>query len=459
MEAPNDFVALARRWAPFVRSSTRIAVALRAADGWHLRFALTAFSAEVSALLAQSLDVETRSIRAFRRLVSLDAASAAVAINDALARPHEIQGEHWTAALAPDSIPLNYNYQRLYPSRMPGPSRLPSLLVTASPTQRPDFPPIEALDLELLAHTTPFESLAELLIELKVPIDATQITQDSFAELILLPPAAIDQSSCIDNGELKLDLIAHPNLDTQKLRIGFKSYPSNSQTVQRFSVKGEELPWSDDGSVIRARYSSEVPDTPVMLALLSYDDEFLSRWWVRDNRLSYNDRFQLHRTVDMNDVFRKTFFVQRNDFEDRVVLLLELLGLSALKYGRIATLTEGPDILAVSPQRHLYVIECTTGDINSKGKLQRLHDRTKAIMEGLSRSSSPPVATLSVVFTSIPRQETAAHWMSAANLNVALVCREEIGNLLAQLEAPPTPDQLYRAALAAIPANNQPHLP
>jgi hypothetical protein len=101
--------------------------------------------------------------------------------------------------------------------------------------------------------------------------------------------------------------------------------------------------------------------------------------------------------MDVRDQFKSSFFERPEQFEDRVLLLLTLIGLTALKYGKVQT--DAPDILAVSTARHVYVVECTTGDINSRGKLQRLSDRTKQISERLNKTSNPPIGVVPVIFT------------------------------------------------------------
>jgi hypothetical protein len=158
----------------------------------------------------------------------------------------------------------------------------------------------------------------------------------------------------------------------------------------------------------------------------------------------------LHRALDVNDQLKASFFERPEQFEDKVLLALTLMGLTALKYGRV--LTSGPDILTISASRHVFVVECTTGDINSRGKLQRLSDRTKQIRDRLSNSSNPPVGVIPVVFTSLPREETSMHWDTAATFQIAIVARENIARFLEVLDAPISPDQLYAATLSLIPS-------
>ena len=189
----------------------------------------------------------------------------------------------------------------------------------------------------------------------------------------------------------------------------------------------------------------------IVLVFVSLEGgDLLGKWFVRDFGNSFNDRMLLHRAMDARDQFKSSFFERPEQFEDRVLLLLTLIGLTALKYGKVQT--DAPNILAISTVSHVYVVECTTGDINSRGKLQRLSDRTKQIREKLSNTSNPPVGVVPVIFTSLSREDTAMHWETAATFNIALVTRENIVNLLENMDANISPDQLYNGTLALVPS-------
>jgi hypothetical protein len=190
-------------------------------------------------------------------------------------------------------------------------------------------------------------------------------------------------------------------------------------------------------------------DVPAAQVFVSLEDELIGKWWIRDFGNSFNDRMLLHRALDLNDQLKSSFFERPEQFEDKVLLALTLMGLTALKYGRV--LTSGPDILAISATRHVFVVECTTGDINSRGKLQRLNDRTKQVRDRLSNSSNPPIGVVPVIFTSLPREETSMHWDTAATFQIAICARENIAGILEVLDAPISPDQLYAATLSLIP--------
>lgn len=190
----------------------------------------------------------------------------------------------------------------------------------------------------------------------------------------------------------------------------------------------------DAEGFLRVKHTLSSSDVPVVQVFVSSNEELTGKWWLRDFGSSFNDRMLLHRALDLNDELKSSFFDRPDQFEDKVLLAFTLMGFTALKYGRI--LTNDPDILAISASRHVFVVECTSGDINSRGKLQRLSDRTKQIRERLNSSSHPPVGVVPVIFTSLPRQETSMHWDTAATFQIAIVARENITGLLDALDAP-----------------------
>jgi hypothetical protein len=459
--ALEQFGGLAKSWVPFFRTELRIAVALRdSANNWQLIFGLTGFSPEPTTPMT-ALEVQTASIRAYRRIRHLDSTETLAAVQQALQRPGMAEFSDFKATVA---LPANQalTFERNFLPRNPGPMRAPALVIhkELAGTEDSALPPSEQLDHELLTAEKPFDGLVDLLTELAVP-DVNQILSNRRAEIIVLPPARLHftpagqpptEGTCLQQGKLTIVISAHPGVRRDKLRIGVKLFPS-TPPLRRSSHVMHDDAWTEAGDYVEGRLEVEASDVPLALAALSYDGEFLGKWWIRDFDLSFNDRLQIHRSVDQGNMLQSTFFDERTDFEDRVNLLLDLLGLQTLKYGQIPKLTDAPDILAFSTGRHLYVIECTVGDIDRKGKLHRLYDRANQIREHLSRSPQPPIAVQPVIFTSLTRQETANHWSTAATYRIALVCRENILNLLNSVDSPPAAEQLYAEAVAAIPSS------
>jgi hypothetical protein len=213
-----------------------------------------------------------------------------------------------------------------------------------------------------------------------------------------------------------------------------------------------EVTWEvGAGTLIKGHFKQPVPDVGLAHIFMSYDGEFLGSWFARDLSVAFGPRTALHKAIDPSNAFAAKFFDDRKAFEEHVVALLTLLRFDCLYYGKMAELTDGPDILASSDQGHLYIVECTTGDINNKGKLRRLYERTNNIRAALANSPHRPREILPVIITSDSENETLHAHDALATYQIALLCREDIVGLLNQIEAPPSADRLYAAAVAKIP--------
>jgi hypothetical protein len=450
----EDFGTLARRWKPFFMMRTRVALAMREDDGWHLWYSYTAFLSELPAN-HEPLNVETRSVRAFRELMPLpNVGSAELAIAEVLEKPGAVGVGTWKADLAPSNPNLSFEYEPLHLNRFAGPKRLPALTAQWHNPNYRTLASTKELDQELQLHESPYDGFADLAAALNIPVGLDDLNRRRFSEFVLIPPVellfhvASEPHSELTNGELSLVFKAHPEFPTDKLRLGLKAY-NQVGAPERLTLESAKISKDSEG-FLRIKHKLPSPNVPLVQVFVSSDEELIGKWWVRDFGNSFNDRMLLHRTIDANDQLKATFFEKPEQFEDKVHLLLTLIGFTALKYGKIQT--DAPDILAISTARHVFVVECTTGDINSRGKLQRLNDRTKQVHERLANSSNPPVGVVPVIFTSLLKEETAMHWDTAATFKIAVVTRENILNLLDQLDANLSPDQIYSGTLSLVPS-------
>ena len=328
------------------------------------------------------------------------------------------------------------------------------------------------MGLRIKACAKPFDNFAELIVELGNSVQAHQIGNSAIPnmEITLVPPARISRGE-IRDGVLFVDVVGSPALNRSKVGLALKLFAAKGTQVQRPPPPPPPPPplpppyplplppqpltdegsWSANGNLITGSFSYPVPDMGLIQVFLTYDGEFLGSWWARDHLLSFSLRSAIHRAIDPDGAFVARFFNDRNVFEEHVLILLSLLRLDCLYYGNIAELKDGPDILAISDRGHLYVIECTTGDINSKGKLRRLYERTNSIRHALSNSPHRPREILAVMITSSDERETLHCIDELLTYQIALITRERIMGLLNQIEAPPNADKLFAAAIETIP--------
>jgi len=311
----------------------------------------------------------------------------------------------------------------------------------------------DALALELLACDTPYENLEELCSELRIPIAPGELTQMSHTEIILGNLfRLLDDACALKDGRLNLKIVAPYNVEPEKLKISVKAFFAQNLPPRRCVIPASNFSSAERDGKSYHECSFEMSDVPLALALISYDGEFSHKWWVRDQSRSFSPRYQLHRLLDNDSKFEKTFFDSKNEFEHRVALLLSLMSLTILPYGRIPELKDAPDILAYSGINDLYIVECTTGDIDQKGKLQRLCDRARDIAARAQQSSVLIANIFPVVFTSLPRTDIAPHLAKLEALRMSVFCREDIELVLKRVEAPPTPEEVRTAVQALIPS-------
>jgi hypothetical protein len=455
-EALEQFIQQVSRWRQFVKARIRVGLAVKTDGGWSAWYSYTAFLPDVP----QKVDIftlETASLRAYRDLLLFkDDQQLDAALAEMRDKPEEINGGGWHFKLSPHNDLLEVEYENLHPARFPGPKRLPAVTLRwTNESYRELSDEIKAIDQELQTYAEPFDGFVDLASTLSIPLGFDELNRRRVSETVLLPPVDLlydrntEPHSDLRGGVLSLVLRISPEVSPINLRFGIKAFRPKDQP-ERLTVNGGTAVVGDDG-LLRLEHRLSTSDAPLALVFVYLDGgDLLGKWFIRDIANSFNDRMLLHRAMDPRDQFKSSFFDRPEQFEDRVLLLLTLMGLTALKYGKVQT--DAPDIMAISASRHVYLVECTTGDINSRGKLQRLSDRAKQIGERLSNTSNPPVGVVSVIFTSLPREDTAMHWETAATFKIALVTRENIVSLLDNLDTVTLPDQLYNATLALIPS-------
>ncbi|MDB5595798.1 MAG: hypothetical protein JWM36_2759 [Hyphomicrobiales bacterium] len=440
------FTKLAMTLAPAYTCFSCSWVAVRHGVAWEVRYCRVLFYGMTPSPPPEEVHVTTAFLRASRTFQEIEDPVGFMneILADPMLLPRRELGE--LIEVAQGVAPVFHTF---YPPETPGAYRMATLRREV-PRLR-DCVDTPQLDIELLACTTPYDGITDLYSELGLPPDGFADTKPSVLDLTLLPVAHITKRSSLKDGVMHLEIEATSKAPTKGLRVGVKGFKKSG--VTRFSVDGETCEWTSAGEHVLGTADVRATDVPIALVTLSLGGEFLHRWWLRDDERTFNSTLDIHRAIDATDVFRSSFFDKhKDDFEERVALLFTLLGATVLSYGKIPRLTDAPDLLVSTAAGQLYVVECTTGDINAKGKLHRLHERTKLIRERLASSPSRPTTVQPVICTSAPRVETMSHWSTARSFGIAIIAMEELSHLMRQLEAPPSADQMVEYAHSLIPS-------
>jgi hypothetical protein len=402
-------------------------------------------------------NVETETLLAIKEVTKFKKTHFRELLNPKTFDPFSAQHSKYSITVPTEAhSKLSYYYEPLTPKELPGNWRFPRL-TASSGSNLTDFhlPHRDKLDLELMGHRLPYSGLEDLFDTFGIPHRVMQQGYSSpQSTWTISRPATILLESSIEDETARIQ-IKHPTkLNREGLSVGLRILTGRTPILRR-SIDLPTMSKSSKQKWSITTIEEHIDDAVAADVHLSHDGEILGHYWISDPRKSLNPRLVLHKLSDKKGVIGPSFFDQRaNSFEDSVSLLLNLLGLTAITYGGISSLKDAPDILAYSTLGHLFVIECTTTDVGRSGKLLKLSQRTREIRDAANQGGIGYPHILPVMFTTLMKEETKACWDEAADFGIALVCHENIQNLIGRVEAPPTPQELYDAALATIPVKS-----
>lgn len=329
-----------------------------------------------------------------------------------------------------------------------GPGRMPCLLIRGTSlhhllvrkTGR------RQVDWELKAADLPFYNLDELLIHCGLPPQA-QIGDLTTLEIIANSPGFISDKSIITGGEATIECHIVDTIDIEKIKIGYNIFQKES--IERANIAGKDLVWHQEGDFRICSCRVPVKDAPLLHAFLSYSGVAFYHWSIMDPQKRLNFRHAIHEVLDEKlDVLKKMLFRSKPDksdeFEFAVSTLASLLGFSTLNYGTRRKLMQGPDIIAVTPIWNIAVIECTLGLPDNRSKLTKVAEKTVSIKNKLKIAGFGNLQVQPTVVTPLSREEVEPNFQEAARLGIALVCKEDIEELLRRVILPQDPERLFQ---------------
>jgi hypothetical protein len=342
-----------------------------------------------------------------------------------------------------------------HPLVVDGP-RLPSLIIRGLPRYEVVAKTMDAreLDLELKTADAPFDNLDELLIHLGLPTTA-QMGDSSTLEIVARSPGMIDPTSIIKDGEAIVECRLANSLQVSGVKVGYKVFRKDK--VDRGHVPGSEIQWRQDNDMKMGSYRVSVGDAFLVQVFLSFAGTWLHQWWISNPQKRLNPRHAIHQVFDEDlELLKQRLLKPETDkpyaFEEAVSTLLHLLGFSVSNYGRIPKLQQGPDIIAVSPSGHIGVVECTVGLLDQNDKLAKLVQRTKLIRDKLNGTGYGFVQTQPVIVTPLTKDEVRAHLETAGKHDIAVVCKENLEEMIKRIVLIPNADQLFQEAKRLIPS-------
>lgn len=454
----SNFEALISQWESAYQCATISYVGLKTAQGSRLLFGRILLEPTRSGVNDKEFRFETEHLIAARCVSSVAPIDIKAFIEKAQAGEMLMIDGTTSLRLQVDGNLSTYFWPIHHPFFSEGP-RLPTLRVsgTARHNLIVSVADHRTLDWELKAAEVPFDNLDELLNQCSLPTQM-QMGDSTTLEIVAKSPVMISDTSIITGNEAVIECRLSAQLDVEKLRLGYKALQKDS--VDRRSVDGTALDWRREGDINAGTYRVSVGDASLLQAFVSYAGISHHQWWVTDPQERLNPRYAIHQVFDGDlEILKRMLLKPESDksqmFESAVSTLLSMLGFSVANYGRAPKLQDGPDIIAVAPSGDVGVVECTVGLLDRNDKLAKLVQRSMLIRKQLDHVGYGSLQLQAVIVTPLSREEVAANLEAAGKHEIAVVCREELEEMLKQVGLPPNGDKVFQDAKGLIPNAGQ----
>lgn len=445
------FDAVLKSWAGGFRWVVRRYFALSTESGVYFRYGFLCFTNENVPNVLQNFSVETENVIVGQEFDPVRPEYDFPDLRSIVEGQPEFVCQSRKLKIAQNNTSLSQSFFPVQHPQFPAAPRAPGLRISVGGSQVLPRPRLEGLDLQVRSLEQPFIDMRELLATVSVPTDLLDPGALPFIDVVAFPPLNISRDSSVEQRTANITIKMSVGLDPSRCGVSLKSF-DNNVLKPLTSIAGSEINWVNAEDDILGTTEHGLVDDNYVQVFLRYDGEYVDHLWLRPRNKTLNPFFDMHKTFDSDQRLRDIIFSgNQRDFEGGIALLLQLLGLSVLRYGDLSGLQDAPDLIGYSTGGHVYVMECTIGDPDHKGKLLKLYDRTKKIREYLSSSITPFTSVQAVLFSTLPRASTHEHWKTLTSYKIALVCKEEIENLWVRIETPPNAEEIYRAALNAIP--------
>jgi hypothetical protein len=447
----DQFLASIEPWKFSYRRVVRTYFAFVTETECVLRHGLIALVPEVEQLNLAPISIRTKRLIAGREIVE-------VTLNDLDRILDQIVDDPLVLHASELKLPVGGGEPKMphftyYPTNHPrfqGPMRIPGLVIRHGFLPGKFTPEIPQIDLELGANGEPFGGVVDVVQSLGLPQDVLADDYRPSIEIVAAPPAAITNASRILDGTASVEVRCSPGTLRERLRVGLRGFTRDQANILRITIGPEQFSWSNIDNFDVASASVKVGEVSLAQLFLVYGDEPIFTYYISDPNRSFNRAYDLYTLIDDKRALPSSLGTMRgNDFQSLVALYLQLIGLSVLNFGTL--FNDGPDLLVTSNANDLYVLECSAGDPDNKGKLLKLHLRTKYIRDACQIRGIAFRHIQPVIVTNLPKSDTAASWGKTAGFGIALVCREQLEQIFTRAPTPPTADQIHEAVMACIP--------
>jgi hypothetical protein len=372
----------------------------------------------------------------------------------------------------PQELPSHRtSFTPLHPSALQAQSRLNVLKITGEPQLLTAGSSV--LDWELRSSPVPFDSIQELLSEYRL---GGLFTDSITVEVIATAVMGFDGDVCqITEDQAHIAIRLADTLDTNKVSVGYREI--NPGAVKRGSLAGSQFAWTQEPGRQMGKLELGVKKAAILHCYAIYNGVAQTHWFITDPTTSQNSRRVVVETFDPGLAILSEFMARSRgksydarDLEVAVAWMFWMLGFGTIQLGSTARTQDFSDIVLITPQGHLSIVECTTGLLKAENKLAKLISRHAILRARLDQSNSGHLKLLPIMVSTLPRAELQADLEQAERLGVLVLAREQIDQILPRTVITNNADELFQEAenrvksaqeafQAKAVANSEPELP
>jgi hypothetical protein len=234
---------------------------------------------------------------------------------------------------------------------------------------------------ELRASDTPYLSLSELMLELGL-----SNSESCKIEILTESPAKILPSSIIQNKKATISVATPINLEEKNLKVSYKLFYPNR--VER-GVLTSNIKWQNESHEVKTmKVHLNVDECVTMHVFASINGMCVEDMYIIDPTVSNNPRAVILEVFDNRFGMLNRYLAgegerKASNFERSIGDLLTTLGFSVWDIGDNRYGSNRPDIVAITPNNNVIVIDCTLEQPNQGDKLSKLEERTQSIKRAL----------------------------------------------------------------------------
>jgi hypothetical protein len=305
------------------------------------------------------------------------------------------------------------------------------------------------LDWELRSAATPFDSVNELFSEYGL---GGIFTDGLTVEVVANAVMGFNGDASKISGETATIVVQLANtLDPAKASLGYREISPGK--VVRGSLTGSQFQWKQTDDMQIGTFDLKVTKAAILHCYALYNKVAQTHWYIIDPTTSQNTQRVIFESFDtglaiLNEFLGRSRTKGRDarDLEAGVAWLFWMLGFSTVQLGSTARTQDFSDVVLITPQGHIAIVECTTGLLRADSKLSKLVARASTVRQRLDQSSHAHLKLLPVMVSTLTRQELQADLEDAEKLGVLVIAREELDQLVPRTAIGAKSDELFANA-------------